>query len=134
MRENIIYAFSIIGGFISSLIGGFDIVITTLIIFMTIDIITGIILAGVFKNSPKTESGRINSQAIFKGIFKKFGVILCIVVSTYLDKISGSDSIRNIVSFWFIASEGISILENLGSMGVPIPQKLKDTLEVLKGE
>ena len=65
MKENIIYAFSIIGGFISSLIGGFDIVITTLIIFMTVDIITGIILAGVFKNSPKTESGKINSQVIF---------------------------------------------------------------------
>lgn len=134
MKENIVYAFSIIGGFISSLIGGFDNVITTLIIFMTIDIITGLILAGVFKNSPKTESGKINSQAIFKGIFKKFGVILCIVVSTYLDKISGSDSIRNIVSFWFIASEGISIIENVGCMGVPIPQKLKDALEILKGE
>ncbi len=134
MKENIIYAFSIIGGFISSLIGGFDIVITTLIIFMTIDIITGIILAGVFKNSPKTDSGKINSQVIFKGIFKKIGVILCIIVSTYLDKISGGNTIRHIVCFWFIASEGISILENLGSMGVPIPQKLKDALEVLKGE
>ena len=134
MKENILYGFSIIGGFIASMIGGFDTVLITLIVFMTIDIITGLILAGVFKSSSKTETGCLNSKAIFKGLIKKMCICLCIIVSNYLDMISGSEAIRNIVCFWFIASEGMSILENIGSMGVPIPQKLKDALEVLKGE
>lgn len=112
---------------ISFLLGGFDTALITLLIAMVIDYITGV-CKGCYNK-------KLNSEIGVKGIIKKVGYLLIVMLSVLVDKIMGdSGAIRSLVIYFFVANEGISILENWGSMGLPLPKKLIDTLEQLKGE
>lgn len=82
IKEQICAATGVIGGFIAAILGGWDTGLQTLVIFMCIDYITGLIVAGIFHNSTKTENGALESKAGFKGICKK-AVILLIVLMAY---------------------------------------------------
>ena len=107
----------------------------TLITFMAADYITGLIVAGVFKKSTKTANGALESKAGWKGLCRKGTTLLIVLVATHVDKIAGTDGlIRNAVVIGYIANEAISIIENAGLMGLPIPQKLKNAITVLKNK
>ncbi len=122
----------ICGAFISSLFGGWSVALTTLCIFMLVDYVTGMIVAGVFHKSAKSETGGLESRAGFKGLMKK-GMTLAVVVIAYrLDLMLGTDYIRNIVIIAFSANELISITENAGLMGLPMPTAITKAIDLLK--
>ena len=124
--------FGILGGIISTAFGGWDTTLTTLIIFMAIDYITGLMVAGIFQKSTKSESGGLQSKAGFKGLCRKGVMLLIVLVACRLDITLGSDFVRNAVVWAFVANETISIIENAGLMGVPIPRVLMKAIDVLK--
>lgn len=108
-------------------LGGWDIALQTLLIVIVLDYITGICKAVYHK--------KINSSVGLKGIMKKVGYLIIVAVAVILDRIAGNTgAIRTLVIYFFVANEGISILENWGGMGLPLPQKLTDTLEQLKND
>lgn len=121
----------LIGSFIAEILGGWDAALSTLIIFMAVDYVTGMIVAGIFRNSPKSENGTLESRAGFKGLCRKGVVLLIVLVAVRLDIVVGSDLIRDAVIIAFICNETISIIENAGLMGVPIPKTLKRAIEIL---
>ena len=135
MKENAFIAFvGVVGGFISSLYGGWSSSLTTLVIFMSIDYITGLMCAGVFKKSTKTKSGALESRTGFKGLCRKGMMLLIVLVAVRLDAVLGGNStlMRDASIIAFIANETISIIENAGLMGVPIPSVLVKAIDVLK--
>lgn len=121
-----------IGAAITGLFGGWDAALVTLIIFMAIDYVTGLIVAGVFHASPKTESGALESKAGLKGLLRKGGMLLVVLVACRLDLMLGARFIRDAVVIALISNEALSIVENLGLMGVPIPAPIINAIEVLK--
>jgi len=108
-------------------LGGWDIALQTLLIVIGLDYLTGVCKAIYNK--------KLNSTISFKGIVKKIGYLIIVAVAVELDMITGNTgAIRTLVIYFFVANEGISILENWGSMGLPLPQKIFDVLEQLKEE
>lgn len=120
------------GGMIASLFGGWDAALITLLIFMGIDYLTGLVVAGVFHTSEKTVHGMLESRAGWKGLCRKGVTLLVVLVACCLDLVMGSNFIRDAVVIAFIANETISIIENAGLMGVPIPSVIVKAIEVLK--
>ncbi len=108
-------------------LGGWDMALKTLLIIIALDYLTGVCDAIANK--------KINSKIGAKGIIKKVGYLIIVAVSVQLDQIVGDiGAIRNLVIYFFVANEGISILENWGSMGLPLPEKVMEVLEQLKKE
>lgn len=114
-------------GFIAYWLGGLDTILICLIAMIVLDYITGVLQAVTNKS--------VNSEIGFKGIAKKV-FILCIIAVTFIIEkaTNGAFQIREVVIMFFIANEAISLLENAGKMGLPIPQKLADILEQLKSK
>ena len=131
MKQGICTSIGIVGAFITGLFGGWDTGLATLIIFMSIDYISGLMVAGIFHNSKKTESGALESRAGWKGLCRKCMTLLCVLVAYRLDLMIGSDYVRDAVIIGFVSSETISILENAGLMGVVYPEPIKKALDVL---
>lgn len=130
-----------IGGAIASFFTGLPAIIWVLIAVMSIDYATGII-CGMMGKSPNTENGGVSSKMAFRGLMKKMLIILVVLLAALLDKAvsmgTGAEfeAVAGATCLWFIASEGFSIIENVASMGVPIPGILKQALEIMrkKGE
>ena len=99
---------------------------------VTIDYVTGLLVAGVFHNSGKTENGALESRAGWKGLCRKCITLLMVLVATRLDLVTGTNFIRDAVVIAFIANETISIVENAGLMGINIPPAITSAIEVLK--
>ena len=126
-------AAGILGSGIASLFGGWDTALVTLVWFMAIDYVTGMLVAGVFHKSPKTPGGGLESRAGWKGLIRKGVTLLVVLVATRLDLLIGDNSfIRDAVVIAFIVNETMSIIENLGLMGIPVPKVLTRAIEVLK--
>lgn len=123
-----------IGGLVITLCGGFDIAMRALLIFMIIDYVMGLIVAGVFHKSKKSEHGSLNSVAGWKGITKKIATLFMIVVAYHLDVVLNINYIRNTACMAFIVNEGLSILENYTLMGGTGTDVLKKALDVLKNK
>ena len=123
-----------VGAAITSLFGGWNGAMTTLVILMFIDYITGIIVAGVFHNSPKCSGGALSSAVGFKGICRKFVILLIVVVACRVDLLLETNIIRDATCIGFCANELVSITENAGLMGIPLPRKLVEAIEVLRGD
>lgn len=121
-----------VGGMIAQLFGGWTEDMITLIIFMAVDFIMGLIVAGVFHNSNKSQSGALNSHAGWVGLCKKGVVLLFVLIAHRLDMLLGTDYIRTTAIIGFIANEVISIVENAGLMGVPLPEVIVKAIEILK--
>ena len=121
MKNEFCVEIGLIGGLIATALGGWDVGLQTLVIFMCIDYITGILVAGVFHKSKKIETGALESRAGWKGLIRKDVTLLIVLVAVQLDKVIGSTFIRDAVIIGFIAKELISIVENAGLMGIPIP-------------
>ena len=121
-----------VGGVITSAIGGWDSALTTLVIFMAVDYITGVLVAGVFHNSDKSDNGALESRAGFKGLCKKAVMLLCVLMGYRLDVTMGTNIVKDGVTIAFIANEALSIIENAGLMGVPMPETIKNAVAALK--
>ena len=135
-KLGIMTTIGIIGSFISNSFGGWNEAMTTLCIFMLTDYVTGLIVAGVFKNSIKTNDGGLESKAGFKGLMRKFAVLLLVLIACRLDMMFDTSFVKDCVIIAFIANETISITENIGLMGVPIPKVIEKAITLLneKGE
>ena len=134
MKLKLLTFIGLIGSWIASLFGGWDAALVTLIIFMGIDYVTGLIVAGVFHTSEKTENGALESRAGWKGLCRKGVTLLVVLVACRLDLVMGSNFIRDAVVIAFIANETISIIENAGLMGIPVPAVITKAIEVLKNK
>lgn len=125
----------IIGSIIATLLGGWDAALATLALFMGVDYITGLVLAGVFKKSPKSKDGALESKAGLKGLLRKGAILAVVLVAHRLDVVMGTTFLRDATCIAFIANEALSIIENVGLMtGVKIPKKLQDAIELLRKE
>lgn len=121
-----------IGSGLAYLFGGWDAAMITLVTFMGIDFVTGLIVAGVFKKSTKTQTGALESKAGFKGLCRKAMILFYVLIATRLDMAIGGEFIRNAVVIGFIVNEVISITENAGLMGVPLPGAITNAIDILK--
>lgn len=118
---------SIILTFIIYYLGGFDIALKSLLVIIVLDYITGI-LSAIYNK-------KLSSKIGFRGILKKFTYIFIVALSVVLDKILGNTgTIRNLVIYFFVANDGISIIENVSEMNIPLPKKLIEVLEQLKNK
>lgn len=125
-------ALGAIGAAIAWLFGGWTMALTTLLIFMLIDYITGVIVAGVFHKSGKSKSGSLSSAAGIKGLAKKGMILFFVLIAYRLDLQLGVCYIKDAACIAFMANELLSIVENAGLMGVPIPSPIVKAIEVLK--
>lgn len=132
MKYDFMVIIGIVGSFVASLFGGWDSALTTLLIFMGVDYITGLIVAGVFHNSGKSESGALESRAGWKGLCRKGMTLLMVLIACRLDLVMGTSFVRDAVVIAYIVNECISIIENAGLMGLPIPAALTKAIDVLK--
>lgn len=133
MTKNILISIiGVIGSAIASAFGGWTTGLTTLVIFMAIDYITGLIVAGVFHKSTKTETGTLESRAGFKGLCRKGAMLLVVLVAYRLDLAVGTAYIKDAVIIAFMANEAISIIENAGLMGVPMNDTIKNAIDILQ--
>lgn len=124
--------FGVIGGMIARLFGGWTEDMATLVIFMAIDFVMGLVVAGVFHNSTKSKSGALDSRAGWKGLCKKCVSLLFVLIAHRLDILLEADYIRTTAIIGFIANEAISIIENAGLMGLPLPAAVTRAIEMLK--
>lgn len=124
----------VLGGAVAKLLGGWTSDMITLLIFMALDFVTGLLVAGVFKNSNKSDTGALNSKAGWKGLCKKCITLFFVIIAHRLDIEIGTDYIRTSAILGFIANEAVSIVENAGLMGVPLPKIITKAIEVLKSE
>ncbi len=104
---------------------------TVLAVCMVIDYITGVIVAGCGK-SPKTDGGGVSSAVGFHGLMKKAVILLVVLLAALLDLATGNAVFQSAAVFYYIANEGISILENAVLMGVPVPEAMRNALEVMR--
>jgi toxin secretion/phage lysis holin len=131
-KNGILAILAAIGSVIANQLGGWDCALMVLICMMAVDYITGILLGAVFHASPKTTSGKLSSNESFKGLVRKFLVLILVWVAAMLDRVTGAAYIRTAIVLFFIANEGLSILENTAAMGVPYPKFIKTMLESIK--
>ncbi len=126
--------FGMLGGVIVDLFGGWSENIATLIIFMVVDYAMGIVVAGVFKNSNKSKTGRLDSRIGWTGLCKKCMTFLFVILARRLDILLGTSYILTATVIGFITNEAISIIENAGLMGMPLPNAVTKAIEVLREE
>lgn len=131
-KNTILAVVAMIGGFITNALGGWDVSLQVLIGLMAADYITGWLVAAVWKRSNKSATGALDSRAGWKGLCRKGAVFLLVWVAAMLDAAMGVHYVRAAVCWFFIGNEGLSLLENIGLMGVPFPPFLKNALEALK--
>lgn len=132
MKEMFCTAFGVIGAVLASAFGGWDSCMMALLICISVDYISGSIVALVFHNSRKSETGCYNSTYGLKGLCKKGLMLLFVLVAVQIDRLLGSDYIRDAVCIGFCTNEILSIVENLGLAGIPLPQAVIKALEQLQ--
>ena len=124
----------VIGGMISQAFGGWDAALITLLLFMAVDYLSGLIVAGVFQASDKSASGSLSSIACWQGLLKKGMTLLVVLVSARLDIVLGTAFVRDAVVIAYVVNETISIIENAGLMGLPVPDVIMSAIEQLQGK
>lgn len=130
----VLAAAAAVGSALAGALGGWDAALQLLLAMMAADYLTGVLVAAVWKRSGKSRSGRLDSRAGFKGLCRKGTVFVLVWVGAMLDGTMGMAYVRTAVCLFFVGNEGLSLLENLGLMGVPFPRFLKDALEALREE
>ena len=122
-----------VGAVLGALLGGWSKDLITLMAFMAIDLVTGIIVAAVFKKSTKTESGALSSKVTYKGVLKKICQLFFVVMAHLLDRFLGMHILRSGVIVGFIINELVSIVENAALMGI-VSETIESALDLLKKE
>ena len=125
---------ALVGGMISQVFGGWDAALITLLLFMAVDYLSGLIVAGVFHSSDKSETGTLNSAACWQGLLKKGMTLVIVLVAARLDIVLGTAFVRDAVVIAYIVNETISIIENAGLMGLPVPDVIMSAIEQLQGK
>ena len=121
-----------LGSVFARWLGGWDVFMKSLVSFMIIDYMTGLAVAFIFHKSGKTKNGSASSKECFKGIVKKMCILAMVGLSVVIDYISGINYVRSATIFFFLGNEGLSIIENIGLMGVRYPDFVKKALEIIK--
>lgn len=132
IKNGVLTALAVVGSALANALGGWDAALKVLVALMAADYITGILVAAVWKRSNKSETGALDSKAGFKGLCKKGMILLLIWLGVLLDQAMGAAYIRTAVVLFFVGNEGLSLLENLGLMGVPYPAFLRNMLQALR--
>ena len=131
MKETFCLITGVVGGFIAALLGGWDSALATLVVFMGIDFVTGLVTA-VMGKSKHSDSGLLNSKAGWIGLAKKFCILLMVAVGVRIDILLGTTYIRDTVCISFCLNELLSIIENATLMGIPFPPVIKKAIDVLQ--
>lgn len=134
MKQTVCTVLGLIGSGIAWAFGGWDTALMALLICMGVDYISGSLVALVFHNSKKTASGSYNSAYGLKGLCKKGLMLLFVLVAVQMDLLMGADYVRDAVCIGFCVNECLSIVENLGLAGVPMPEGVKKALEQLQNQ
>lgn len=134
MKEKFCTLLGLLGSALCWAFGGWDASIAALLVCMAVDYISGSMVALVFHNSRKTESGTYNSTYGLKGLCKKGMMLLFVLVAVQIDKVLGTGYARDAVCIGFCSNEVLSIIENLGLAGIPMPQAITKALEQLQNE
>ena len=132
IKDIVLAAVAAIGSAIAKALGGWDGALQALLVIMAIDYITGVLVAAVWHKSGKTDSGGVSSEAGFKGLLRKAVMLLVVFLAAQMDKTLGIDYVRTAVCLFYIANEGLSILENTAIMGVPYPAFIRNMLDALR--
>ena len=132
IKTCVCFGCGVVGSFIAGCFGGWDSALITLCIFMVCDLLSGLAVAGIFHKSKKTETGTLSSASFVKGLFRKCMCLAFVLVAYRLDLMIGSDYIRDAVIIAFCASELLSLIENAGLMGVPMPAIIIKSVDILK--
>lgn len=122
----------IIGGILTHIFGGLDVILEMLLVFMVIDYLSGMAVAGIYKKSKKTKNGGLSSKIGWKGLCRKCMTLAFVAVGQCIDRALGVDYIRNAIIVGFSTNELVSIIENAGLMGLPIPEAVTNAVELLK--
>lgn len=134
MKNWIFSVLGVAGGFLASLFGGWTAALTTLVICMAVDYITGLIVGGLFHKSPKTATGTLESRAGWKGLVKKLTSLAFVAIGYRLELMTGQAFVKDAVCVFFICNEILSIVENAGLMGVPIPPMIRKAIALLQNK
>ena len=132
MKQAICTVAGLMGAAAAWAFGGWDTALAALLVCIAVDYISGCLVALVFHKSSKTASGAYNSSYGWKGLCKKGLMLLFVLVAVQVDRVLGIDYVRNAVCIGFCANELLSIVENLGLAGVPMPQAVTKALEQLQ--
>ena len=132
MKEKLCTILGLAGSALCWAFGGWDASIVALLVCMGVDYISGSMVALVFHNSNKTETGAYNSAYGLKGLCKKGMMLLFVLVAVQIDKMLGTAYARDAVCIGFCSNEVLSIIENLGLAGIPMPQAITKALEQLQ--
>jgi len=133
--DRIIKGLCAAGGAVAGLMGEWDVTLTILVALMGADYLSGVIVAACGR-SPKSDGGGVSSKAGFIGLAKKGVMLLIVLLAALLDTATGSGNtmFRTATVMYYIANEGISIIENAALLGVPFPERIRGALEALKNE
>lgn len=131
IKESICTSVGIVGSMIISLLGGWDVPMQALIICMIIDYLSGLVVAGIFHKSKKSENGALNSRSGLKGLCMKCMILFIIVAIVQVGKVLNVDWLRNATIIGFISNEFISIVENAGLMGMRLPKPVFKAIDIL---
>lgn len=134
MKHIISIVSGIVGGIVAALFGGWPWVLTALVILMGLDYVSGLVVAGVFHNSPKSPNGGLESHAGLKGLIRKNFILALVAVAHIADRLLGTTFFRDAAAIAFCVNEIISILENAGLMGIKIPKVFKKAIDVLRNK
>ena len=133
IKNIILTALAAAGTGIATALGGWDMALQALLAIMAIDIITGLMVALIWKKSGKSESGAADSRAMFKGLMRKVVIVMVVCLAQQIDQSTGLNGILRLGAIlFFTGNEGLSIIENAGLMGVPMPAIIKNALEQLR--
>lgn len=122
----------VVGGVVATLLGGWTDGLLVLVILMSIDYLSGLVLAGVFHASQKSPNGGLESKAGLKGLVRKIFVLALVVVAHQIDRLIGANYVRDAATIAFCLNETISLIENVGLMGVKVPKVLQRAIDVLR--
>lgn len=132
IKNSVLCFMAAAGSAIANYLGGWDSALKVLVAMMAADYLTGVLVALIWHKSNKTDDGTLSSKAGFKGLCKKGVIILIVWLAVLLDDAMGANYVRTAVMLFFISNEGVSLLENIGLMGVPYPQFLQKALQALR--
>lgn len=132
LKNSVLAGLAAVGSFLAGALGGWDAPLALLVALMAADYLTGVLVAAVWQRSDKSATGALDSKAGFRGLVKKGMILLLVWLGVLLDEAVGAGYVRMAVVLFFLGNEGLSLLENLGLMGIPFPAFLRRALEALR--
>ena len=132
LKNSVLAGLAAVGTFLAGALGGWDAPLALLVALMAADYLTGVLVAAVWQRSDKSATGALDSKAGFRGLVKKGMILLLVWLGVLLDEAVGAGYVRMAVVLFFLGNEGLSLLEDLGLMGIPFPAFLRRALEALR--